>query len=64
MNAYNVEVPRILIFGGNFQFIQPIEFLEIFQIFGISPFRTLVSICANIHTYYLVLYYTLSFTLF
>ena len=55
MYAYNVEVPRILISGSNFQFIPPVEFLEIFQIFGISIFPTLVTICANMHTYNLVL---------
>ena len=47
MYAYYVEVPRILIAWNNFQFIPPVEFLEIFQIFGISTFRTLVTICAN-----------------
>ena len=56
MYAYYVEVPRILISGSNFQFIPPVEFLGIFQIFCIlSTFRTLVTICANVHTYNLVL---------
>ena len=55
MYAYNVELPRILISGSNFQFIPPVEFLEIFQFFCISTFRTLVTICANIHIYNLVL---------
>ena len=31
--AYYVEVPQILIYGSNFQFIPPVEFLEIFQFF-------------------------------
>ena len=55
MYTYYVEVPRILISGSNFQFIAPVEFLGIFQFFGISTFRTLVTICADIHTYILVL---------
>ena len=55
MYAYYVEVPRISISGSNFQFTPPVEFLEIFQIFCISTFRTLVTICANIHTFNLVL---------
>ena len=55
MFAYYVEVPRILISGSNFQFIPPVEFLEIFQIFWVSTFRTLVTICANIHIFNLVL---------
>ena len=56
MYAYYVEVPRILISGGNFQFIPPVEFLDFFfQIFGNSTFRTIVTICANIYTYNLVL---------
>ena len=53
--AYYVEVPRILISRSNIHFILPIEFLEFFQFFCISTFRTLVTICANIHTYNLVL---------
>ena len=52
---YYVEVPRILITGSNFQFNHPVEFLEIFQFFCISTFHTLVAICANIHTFNLVL---------
>ena len=71
MYAYYVEVPRILLSGSNFQFIPPVEFLEIFQFFGIGPFRTIVTICANIYTNNLVLnvfddilYHTLSFTMF
>ena len=55
MYAHNVEVPRILISGSNFQFIPIVEFLDFFQIFGISIFRTLVTICANMHAYNLVL---------
>ena len=55
MYAYYVEVPRILISGSNFQFIPPVEFLESFQFFGISTFHTLVTICANIYTFNLVL---------
>ena len=55
MYAYNVEVPRILISGSHFQFIPPVDFLEFFQIFCFSIFRTLVTICANMHTYNLVL---------
>ena len=55
MYAYYVEVPRILISGGNFQFIPLVEFLENFQFFGNITFHTLVTICANIHTYNLVL---------
>ena len=55
MYAYYVEVPRILISGSYFQFISPVEFLENFQNFGNSIFRTLVTICANIRTYNLVL---------
>ena len=50
MYAYYVEVPRIPISGSNFQFIAPVEFLEIFRSFCLSKFRTLVTICANIHT--------------
>ena len=58
-----VDVPRILIFGDNFQFNHPVEFLEIFQIYYISS--TLVQSCANMHTYNSVLFVTiLSFTLF
>ena len=45
----------ILISGSNFHFIPSVEFLEIFQLFGISTFRTLVTICVKIYTYYLVL---------
>ena len=45
----------IFISGSNFQFIPPVEFLENFQIFGNSTFRTLLIICANIHTYNLVI---------
>ena len=52
MYAYYVEVHRILISGSNYQFIPPVEFLEIFRI---NIFRTLVTICANMHTYNLVL---------
>ena len=52
MYAYYLEVPRILISGSNLQFIPPVEFLEIFQIFWISTFHTL---CANIHIFNLVL---------
>ena len=55
MYVYYVEMPWILIPGSNFQFIPPIEFLEIFQFFCISTFCTLVTICANIHTYNFVL---------
>ena len=33
MYAYYVEVPRILIFGSNFRFIPPVEFLEIFPFY-------------------------------
>ena len=55
MYAYYVEVPMILISGSNFHFIPPVQFLEIFQFFCIRIFRTLVTICANIHTYDLVL---------
>ena len=33
MYAYNVEVPSILISDSNFQFIPPVEFLEIFLFF-------------------------------
>ena len=54
MYAYYVEVPRILVSWSNFQFIPPVKFLEIVQIFGIYTFRTLVTICANMHTYYLL----------
>ena len=55
MYAYDEEVPRILISGSDVQFIPPLEFLEIFQFFGISTFRTLETICANIYIYNLVL---------
>ena len=55
MYTYYVEVPRILIFWSNFPFIPPVEVLEIFQIFGIGTFCTLVQICANIHAHNLVL---------
>ena len=55
MYAYYVEVPRSLISGINFHFIPPVEFLGIFQFFGISTFRTHVTICANMNTYKLVL---------
>ena len=55
MYAYYVEVPRILISGSSFHFIPLVEFLEFFQFFGVSTFRTLVTICANIHTYKLML---------
>ena len=53
MYAYNVEVPKILISESNFQFILPVEFLE--NLFIFLVFRTLVTICANIHTFNLVL---------
>ena len=53
--ACYVEVPRIFISGNNFQFIPPAEFLENFQCFCISIFRILVTICASMHTYNLVL---------
>ena len=33
MYVYYVEVPRNLIFGSNFPFTPPVEFLEIFQFF-------------------------------
>ena len=66
-----VEVPRILISGSNFPFIPPVEFLEIFHYFCIRTFRTLVTICAKMHTFNLmlyvfdeILYYTFSFTKF
>ena len=55
MYAYDVEVPRILISGSDFQFIPLVEFLENFQFFGISTLRTLVTICANICIYNLML---------
>ena len=56
MNANYVEVPRILISGSNFQFIPPVEFLDFFfQFLCISTFGTLVTICANINTFNIVL---------
>ena len=68
MYAYYVEVPWILISGSNFQFIPPVEFLEFFQFFCMSTFRTLVTICDNIwcllDVFEDILDYTLSFTLF
>ena len=36
MYAYYVEVPRILIFGSNFQFIPSVDFLEIFKTFVLA----------------------------
>ena len=50
-----MEVPRMLISGSDFQIVLPVEFLGIFQFFCISKFRTLVTICANIHAYNMVL---------
>ena len=55
MYAYYVEVPRIFISGSNFHFIPPVEFLENFQFFVLAHFRTLVTICANVHIFNLVL---------
>ena len=54
MYAYYVEMPRILISESIFQFILPVEFLEILQFFYISTFCTLSTICANMHTHNLV----------
>ena len=58
MYAYYVKVPRILISRSNFQFIPHVDFffkisIFIFFFFGISTFRTLVTICANLqHLYF------------
>ena len=56
MCAYHAEVLRILLSGSNFQFIPLVEFLDFFSFFFcISTFDTLVTICANIYTFNLVL---------
>ena len=48
MYAYYVEVPRILISGSNFQFIPPVEFLEIFHFFFFFLYEHIPQPCDNL----------------